>query len=68
MRSPPANEIAIAGTPSMTPSVAAATVPEYSTSSPMLCPWFTPLSTKSGRAGISASIASITQSVGVPST
>ena len=31
-------------------------------------PWFTPLSTKSGRSFIRASTASITQSVGVPST
>src|SRR5215471_11944712 len=64
----PAAEIAIDGTPSASPSIAAATVPEYSTSSPMFWPWFTPLSTKSGRSGINASSESMTQSVGVPST
>src|SRR5687768_12535484 len=34
----------------------------------MFIPWFTPLSTKSGRCGRSACTASITQSVGVPVT
>src|SRR6476469_1666793 len=34
----------------------------------MFWPWLMPLSTKSGRSGISASMASMTQSVGVPST
>src|SRR5436190_10413215 len=34
----------------------------------MFCPWFTPLKTQSGFSGINASTASITQSVGVPST
>src|SRR5512138_2781475 len=33
----------------------------------MLGPWFTPENTKSGRSGMSAWMASITQSVGVPS-
>ena len=56
------------GTPSITASIAAETVPEYSTSSPMFGPWLIPENTKSGRSGISACIASITQSVGVPST
>src|SRR4051794_6942656 len=63
----PAKEIPIPGTPSVTASMAAATVPEYRTSSPMLGPWFTPENTKSGRSGISACMASMTQSVGVPS-
>ncbi|MNC92084.1 hypothetical protein D3C83_84490 [compost metagenome] len=47
--------------------MAAATVPEYRTSSPMFWPWLMPLSTKSGRSGSSASTAIMTQSVGVPS-
>jgi hypothetical protein len=50
----PVNEMATPGTPSVTASIAAATVPEYSTSSPMLGPWFTPENTKSGRSGMSA--------------
>src|SRR3954469_14420150 len=55
------------GTPKVTASIAAATVPEYRTSSPMLGPWLTPENTKSGRSGMSACSASMTQSVGVPS-
>src|SRR6185312_2521631 len=49
LSSPPANDSAMAGMPNVTPSIAAATVPEYSTSSPMLWPWLMPLNTKSGR-------------------
>src|SRR5437868_9342021 len=45
----PANEIATAGVASDTASIAAATVPEYRTSSPMFGPWFTPEITMSGR-------------------
>ena len=63
-----ANEIAIPGTPSVTASIAAETVPEYNTSSPMLGPRFTPEKTKSGCSGMRAPRPSRTQSVGVPST
>src|SRR6266487_456487 len=56
------------GMPAARPSIAAETVPEYSTSSPMFGPWFTPEITQFGPWGISAPRASSTQSVGVPST
>jgi hypothetical protein len=52
----------------MVASMAAETVPEYSTSSPMFIPWLTPESTKSGLRGRSACTARSTQSVGVPVT
>ena len=42
-------EKAIAGMPNKKPSIAAATVPEYKVSSPMLAPLLMPDSTRSGR-------------------
>src|SRR5258705_10292320 len=61
-------EIAMLGMPAASPSIAAETVPEYNTASPMFGPWFTPEITQFGPWGISAPRASSTQSVGVPST
>ena len=67
---PPASATARSpGTPSAMPSIAPATVPDMVTSSAALWPRLTPESTRSGLASfISSSIASITQSVGVPVT
>src|SRR5207247_1656682 len=47
--SPSTSEIAIDGTPSSVPSMAADTVPEYVTSSPRLEPWLMPDTTSTGR-------------------
>src|SRR4051794_2498403 len=61
-------ETAIAGTPSTMPSNAAATVPEYETSSPRFEPWLIPETMSSGeKPAISPSEAKRTQSTGVPS-
>jgi hypothetical protein len=49
-------------------SIAAATVPEYSVSSPMLAPLLMPDSTRSGRCGSRPVSATCTQSDGVPFT
>ncbi len=54
--------------PRKRPSTAAATVPEYSTSSPRLGPSFTPETTMSCSKSNSPEIARCTQSVGVPGT
>ena len=63
-----ASDTAIPGTPSSAASIAPDTVPEYVTSSPMLRPLLIPDTTRSG--GVSKSLvnATLTQSVGVPST
>ncbi len=49
------------------PSMAAAMVPEYVTSSAMFWPLLTPDSTRSGRSGMTLRTAISTQSAGVPS-
>ena len=54
--------------PKNAPSVAAATVPEYSTLIPRFSPPLMPLTTRSGRRGQNSDIASFTQSAGLPST
>src|SRR5690349_1927498 len=60
---------AMAGTSSSVASIAAATVPEYVTSSPRLAPALMPDSISVGRLSrMSTLMASSTQSVGVPST
>src|ERR671915_1506347 len=59
-------ETAIAGSPSMIPSKAAATVPEYVMSSPRLAPWLIPDTISSGSRSIRPSAAKRTQSTGVP--
>jgi len=61
-------DTAIAGNPKKRPSMAAATVPEYSTSSPRLAPELTPATTISGSTSSKPVMARWTQSVGVPST
>jgi hypothetical protein len=61
-------EKAIAGMPNRKPSIAAATVPEYRVSSPMLAPLLMPLKTMSGRCASSPVSATCTQSDGVPLT
>ena len=61
-------ETAIAGRPSRTPSNAAATVPEYVMSSPRFVPWLMPETMSSAsKPSTSPSVASRTQSTGVPS-
>ncbi|MOA35760.1 hypothetical protein D3C78_1572360 [compost metagenome] len=64
----PASETATAGMPSRKASVAAATVPEYSVSSPMFGPWLMPENTMSGLKSRKPVTATCTQSVGVPLT
>ena len=60
-------ESAIDGFPSIRPSIAAATVPEYITSVPKLGPLFIPLKTKSISISLNIdSIPTFTQSAGVP--
>src|ERR671915_1306340 len=59
-------ETAIAGSPSMIPSKAAATVPEYVMSSPRFAPWLIPDTISSGSSSIRPSAAKRTQSTGVP--
>ena len=59
-------ENAMAGTPNRYASVAAATVPEYSVSSPMFWPLLMPETTRSGSASDIPVSAMCTQSVGVP--
>ena len=61
-------DIATAGRPRKRPSMAAATVPEYKTSSPRLGPWLIPETTISGSSSNSPVTARWTQSVGVPLT
>ena len=60
------SETAMAGNPRKRPSMAAATVPEYSVSSPRLAPSFTPDTTMSCSKGNKPEMARCTQSVGVP--
>ena len=62
------SETATAGLPRKRPSVAAATVPEYNTSSPRFEPSLMPDTTMSGSKGNSPETARCTQSVGVPCT
>ncbi len=50
------------------PSIAAATVPEYSTLMPALAPELIPETIRSGGRSINSRIASLTQSAGLPST
>src|SRR5215213_1998859 len=64
---PPESDTASAGIPSMIPSSAAATVPEYVMSSPRFAPWLIPDTISSGGASIRPSEAKRTQSTGVPS-
>ena len=52
--------------PSITPSIAAETVPEYNTSVPKLGPWLMPDSTKSGGLSSKPPKANLMQSAGVP--
>ena len=60
-------ERAIDGLPSISPSIAAATVPEYITSVPKLGPLFIPLKTKSISTSFKIdSMPTFTQSAGVP--
>ena len=59
-------ETAIAGNPKNRPSVAAAIVPEYKTSSPILAPALIPDITTSGGLSNKPVIPMCTQSVGVP--
>ena len=61
-------ETATEGTPCKAPSSAAATVPEYVTSRPMLLPRLIPEKTRSGGVSRSSLRARLTQSVGVPFT
>ena len=63
-----ANDIAILGTPSIAPSIAQLTVPEYKMSEPKFGPWLIPEITKSGCSSGAkiALIPSFTQSPGVP--
>ena len=63
-----AKDIAMAGRPRKRPSMAAATVPEYQTSSPKLEPSLMPDTTISGISLNNPVIAKCTQSVGVPLT
>ncbi len=63
-----ANETAIAGQPKNRASIAAATVPEYSTSSPRFAPALIPQRTISGSFSSKPVIARCIQSVGVPLT
>src|SRR3954447_18860056 len=63
-----ASETAIDGTPSSAPSIAPDTVPEYVTSSPILRPLLMPETTRSGSDLYNLVMATLTQSVGVPST
>src|SRR5918995_618927 len=61
-------ETATAGSPRITPSSAAATVPEYVMSSPRLAPWVMPETISSAwNPSTSPSAANRTQSTGVPS-
>ena len=60
------SDSAIAGRPRKRPSMAAATVPEYSTSSPRFGPSLTPETTMSCSSSNRPEMARCTQSVGVP--
>ncbi len=62
------SDTAMAGNPRNRPSTAAATVPEYSVSSPRLAPSLTPDTTMSCSKSNNPEIARCTQSVGVPLT